>query len=179
MRETYEGRSPAGHEGDTHLLDDILRSYDWYDHPEGPKFVQTHRDAHRTCGHWLFQPGVISAFHRVLNNEELWLIHAGSVRVHVISPEGDHTVLRLGTDFAGGEQPVITVPVGHWQAAEVPDGVPFAFGANVCAPGFSWHEFELADQQALLREFPDHREVILRLTRKEPLQEREVYERNL
>ena len=161
------------------MLDDILRSYDWYDHPEGPKFVQTHRDVHRTCGHWLFQPGDISAFHRVLNNEELWLIHAGSVRVHVISPEGDHTVLRLGTDFAAGERPVVSVPKGYWQAAEIPEGVPFAFGTNVCAPGFSWDVLEIAGRDALLREFPDHRELILRLTRETEEQESRGYGRNL
>jgi predicted cupin superfamily sugar epimerase len=162
-----------------HLLDDILRSYDWYDHPEGMKFVQTHRDAHRTCGHWLFQPGDISTFHRVLNNEELWLIHAGSVLVHVISPAGEHTVLRVGTDFAAGERPVIAIPLGHWQAAEVPEGVPFAYGSNVCAPGFSWDQFELGEQRELLRAFPHCSDVIARLTRKGDLPERDDYERNL
>jgi predicted cupin superfamily sugar epimerase len=161
------------------VLDDILSSYDWYEHPEGPKFVQTHCDAHRTSGHWLFLPGVFSAFHRVLNSEELWLIHVGSVRVHVLGPDGDHTVLRLGTDFASGERPVVAVPTGHWQAAEMPEGVPFAFGTNVCAPGFSWDMLDIADREALLREFPRHRELIMRLTWGRELVAKEDYEQNL
>jgi len=161
------------------MLDAILRSYNWYEHPEGPKFVQTHRDEHRTSGHWLFLPGVISAFHRVLNSEELWLIHEGRLIVHVLSPGGDHTALRLGTDFAAGERAVVAIPTGHWQGAEIPDGVPFAFGTNVCAPGFSWDVLEIADRDALLRESPDHRELILRLTRWREQQEKRGYGRNL
>ena len=148
------------------MLGDILRSYGWYDHPEGPKFVQTHRDEHRTSGHWLFLPGVFSAFHRVLNSEELWLIHMGRLLVHVLEPGGGHRLLRLGTDFEAGERPVVTVPLGYWQAAEMVDGTPYAFGTNVCAPPFSFGEFEMADQADLLRQFPSHEALLLRLTRR-------------
>jgi predicted cupin superfamily sugar epimerase len=161
------------------MLGDILRTYDWYDHPEGMRFVQTHRDAYRTCGHWLFLSGHISAFHRVLNNEELWLIHEGSVHVHVISSDGEYTLVRLGMDFAAGERPVISIPEGHWQAAEVPEGTAYAFGSNVCAPGFTWDAFELGARDALLDAFPAHRDLVLRLTHAGDLPMKEEYEQNL
>ena len=149
------------------MLDEILAAYDWFDHPDGPKFVETHRDAYRASGHWLFLPGVFSSFHKVLNNEELWLIHHGRVLVHVLDPDGAHHVLRLGLESAAGERPVVTVPAGHWQAAEIPDGTPFAFGANVCAPPFYWEEFAIARREDLLREYPQHAGLILRLTRED------------
>jgi predicted cupin superfamily sugar epimerase len=147
------------------MLPDILTTYGWYDHPEGVQFAETHRDQYRSSGHWLFLPGQFSAWHKVFNNEELWLIHVGRVIVHVIDPEGKHTVLRLGMDLAAGELPLVTVPAGHWQAAELPEGTPYAFGTNVCAPPFEWDEFTLAEREALLREFPQHIELITRLTR--------------
>ncbi len=147
------------------VLRDLLDAYEWLDHPDGPKFVETHRDASRSSGHWLFLPGVFSSFHCVLNNEELWLIHAGRLLVHVIEPSGVHRVLRLGTRPSDGERPVVTVPAGHWQAAELPEGEPFAFGSNVCAPPFSFQDFALGSRADLLRDFPDHRGLILRLTR--------------
>ncbi len=147
------------------MLADILSAYDWFDHPDGPKFVETHRDQYRTSGHWLFLPGAFSSFHKVLNNEELWLIHAGKLLVHVLDPGGAHRILRLGMDFASGEWPAVTVPAGCWQAAELPNGMPFAFGTNVCAPPFSFDQFEIARRDALLRDFPDHAGLILRLTR--------------
>ena len=149
------------------MIDDILAAYDWFDHPEGMKFVEPHRDAHRTSGHWLFLPGLFSSFHKVRNNEELWLIHLGRVLVHVLDPDGVHHVLRLGTDLAAGERPLATVPVGYWQAAEMPEGTPFAFGTNVCAPAFSCEEFAIARREDLLRDFPDHADLIIRLTRED------------
>jgi predicted cupin superfamily sugar epimerase len=160
------------------LLDQICSSYDWYDHPEDHKFVQVYRNGYRACGHWLHQPGERSAFHRVRNTEELWLIHQGRLRVHLLSPDGAHEAFGLGTDLAAGERPVVTVPQGHRQAAEIPDGAPVALGSNVCAPAFSWDAFELADPEELRRAFPGHSGLILRLTREGDPPRREVYERN-
>ena len=146
-------------------VDDLLAAYDWYDHPEGPKFVETHRDTHRTSGHWLFLPGVFSAFHKVLNNDELWLIQQGRLLLHVLGPDGGHQILPLGFDVAQGEHPVAAVPAGWWQAAELPEGAPFAFGVNVCAPPFSFDEFVPERRDELLRDFPQHADIVMRLTR--------------
>jgi hypothetical protein len=146
-------------------LADLLVAYEWLDHPDGPKFAETHRDVHRTSGHWLFLPGSFSSFHKVTNNEELWLIQAGSLLLHVIEPSGEYRLIRLGFDLRAGEHPVATVATGHWQAAELPTGLPFAFGTNVCAPPFSFEQFAIADRDALLREHPARAGLIRRLTR--------------
>ena len=146
-------------------LDALLQAYQWYDHPEGPRFVETHRDAHRTSGHWLFLLGAISGFHRVLDSEELWLIHAGRLTVHVIGDDGAHQAHTLGVDVARGERPVLSVPRGALQAAELPPGEPYAFGTNVCAPCFTFEQsFELSARDELLARFPQHRDLVTRLT---------------
>ncbi len=160
---TPESRGAAG-ATPAASIDALLAAYDWYDHPEGPKFVETHRDAHRTCGHWLFLPGAISAFHQVLNNEELWLIHAGRLWLHVIEADGSHRLHRLGGNVARGERPVVAVGRALWQAAELPPGEPFAFGSNLCAPPFEFGRFRLAERAALIAQFPQHRGLITRLT---------------
>src|SRR5262245_40971406 len=98
-------------------LTELLGGYEWFDHTEGPKFVETHRYQYRTSGHWLFHPVSFSAFHRLADNHELWLIHAGSLLVHVLDSVGRHSVLRLGTNLSGGESPIVEVPSGCWQAA--------------------------------------------------------------
>ena len=147
------------------MIEEILAAYDWFDHSDGPyKFVETHRNANLTSGHWLFLPGSFSSFHKVTNNEELWSIHMGQVLVHMLDPEGAHHVLRLGTNLAAGERPLVTVPANYWQAAEIPEGTPFAFGTNVCAPPFSYEQFAIARREELLREYPDHTDLIMRLT---------------
>lgn len=148
------------------MIDELLAAYDWFDHPDGPyKFVETHRDSYRTSGHLLFFPGAFAAFHKVHNSEELWLIHEGRLLVHVLHPDGSHQVLRLGMDLAADERPAVAVPANYWQAAEIPEGTPFAFGTNVCAPPFSYKEFTIARREELLQEFPDHAALIIRLTR--------------
>ncbi len=145
-------------------LSELERRFDWYEHPEGPLFVETRRDAHRTSGHWLFLPGAISAFHRVLNNEELWVAQRGALLVHELDPDGAHRVRRLGLDVAAGELPVLAVRRGTLQAAELPPGEPFAFGTNVCAPAFDFAQFELTPRADLLARFPAHRALVERLT---------------
>ncbi len=146
-------------------LEDVLKAYPWFDHCEGPKFVETHRDAHRTSGHWLFIPPAISRFHKVTNNEEIWAIHAGRLLLYLLGPDGAVQTLRLGLDFAAGERPVQTVPIGWWQAAELPPGEPFAFGTNVCAPCFQYTNLKVANCGELQRAFPAHADLIRRLTR--------------
>lgn len=147
------------------MLKDILAEYDWFDHPDGPKFAEIDRDQYRSAGHWLFLPKLFSSFHRVNNSEEIWAIHLGRLLVHVLEPGGAHKVIRLGTDFEAGERPVAIVPTGYWQAAELPEGVEFAFGTNICAPPFLYSEFSIADRSDLLMQFPQHGELIKRLTR--------------
>ena len=148
------------------MIDELFAAYDWFEHPDGPYFfVETHRDPYRTSGHWLFLPGGFSSFHKLCNNEELWLIHEGRLLVHLLDPDGAHHVLRLGPDLAAGERPVVAVPAGYWQAAEVPEGTPFAFGTNVCAPPFSYEEFAIARREELLRAYPAYAQLIERLTR--------------
>lgn len=146
-------------------LESILHRYGWFDHPEGMKFVETHRDAYRSVGHWLFVPDSHSAFHRVTNCEEIWAIHAGRLTLHVLDPAGGYQRYRLGLDLASGERPVVAVPRRSWQAAELPAGEPLAFGTNVCAPAFQYSVFELGKRDAMLASFPEHADIIGRLSR--------------
>jgi predicted cupin superfamily sugar epimerase len=147
------------------MLNEILASYEWYDHPEGLKFVETHRDAHRTSGHWLLLPGACSAFHRWAGGDELWYIHLGRVVLHVIEPSGAHHVLGLGTDLRASERPAAVVPADCWQAAELPDAVEFAFGTVVCAPPFSFDQLVTGKADQLQSQYPQHGSLIRRLTR--------------
>jgi predicted cupin superfamily sugar epimerase len=100
-----------------------------------------------------------------LNGEELWLIHAGKLLLHVIEPSGGYALLRLGLDVRSGERPAAAVQAGHWQAAELPARTPFAFGTNVCAPPFSFGQFSIAERNDLIRQHPSHAALIQRLTR--------------
>lgn len=147
------------------MLTTILKKYRWQDHPEGIKFVETHRNQYRSSGHWLFLAGDISYFHKVANNEELWFIHQGKLRLHLIRQDGGYEKVVLGHDLAAGELPVTEITANCWVAAEVLAGEKFAFGTNVCAPPFSFDEFIMGQQQRLLQQFPQHEELIKKFTK--------------
>jgi predicted cupin superfamily sugar epimerase len=48
----------------------------------------------------------------------------------------------LGGDVLAGQSPQLTIPAGHWQAAEARDG--WALVSCVVAPGFDFAGFVLA-----------------------------------
>ena len=146
------------------MLQEILKRYAWFAHSEGMKFAETFQNTHRSVGHWLFEPGSISAFHRLQRCEEIWAIHVGSLVVHTIDTDGQYERHQLGVTFERGEQPLITVPAGAWQAAELVGATEYAFGTNVCAPAFSYDDLEIASGEELVAKFPHLSEIIRRLT---------------
>ena len=144
-------------------LEALLASRPWYEHPEGPRFCETHRNEARTLGQWLFTPGRHAAFHRVRNGDELWIPQRGRVVLHQIDAEGVLTSSLLGLDARAGEHTALCVPRDTWQAAELCPGEPFALGANVCAPPFEFAHWELGHCATLSARWPQHRALIERL----------------
>ena len=112
---------------------------------------------------YLLEPGDFSALHRI-RSDEMWHFYAGGpVALHCIDPDGNHSSVRLGKDPDAGEVFQAVVPAGTWFGA-VPTA-PYSLVGCTVSPGFDFDDFELADRETLLREYPRHREIILRLTR--------------
>jgi len=143
-------------------------------HPEGGFFRETYRSPVRvptprgeraamTAIHFLLPSGAVSMFHRVAS-EELWA-HAGGddLELHLVSPEGQHRVLRLGPGGGAGATHAI-VPAGHWQAARTM-GDGHVLATCVVAPGFEFADFELARRGDLARAFRALPEAVLALAR--------------
>lgn len=117
-----------------------------------------------TSIYYLLPGDRFSAFHRIKSDEN-WYHHEGcSLLLPVISPEGALLVYRLGGNLCKGDLPQITIPAGCWFGAlpEEKDSYVLA-GCNV-SPGFAFEDFEMADQNSLLNEFPDYSEWIKKLT---------------
>jgi uncharacterized protein len=111
-------------------------------HPEGGHFVETFRAPEGTAIYFLLKAGERSHWHRV-NADEIWHHYAGAPLELSMSDDG-HAVrhLRLGTDFAIGEQPQAVVPRHVWQAARSL-GAWTLVGCTV-SPAFEFSGFELA-----------------------------------
>jgi hypothetical protein len=106
-----------------------------------------------------------SAFHR-LRSDELWHFYVGgSLVVHVIGENGQYSEIQLGSDPEAGEALQAVVKAGCWFASRLKDSQSFALVGCTVAPGFDFEDFELAKREALVRRYPQHRQVIQSLTR--------------
>jgi uncharacterized protein len=151
-------------------------------HPEGGWFRESYRSAEaiaaaalparygaeRSCStaiYFLLERGDISALHRI-KSDELWHFYSGTqLTVQVITPLGEHQELRLGDGLASEASFQVVVPAGCWFGAEVSGAGDYALVGCTVAPGFDFADFEMAQREELLRQFPEHADVIRRLTR--------------
>ena len=139
-------------------------------HPEGGRFKETYRSPELfttdrgprsacTSIYFLLGAGERSVLHRI-RSDELWHFYAGhAIDIHAIAPDGSYSRTRLS-----GSSPQAMIPAGSWFGAELAVSGGYALCGCTVSPGFDFDDFELAEREALLRDFPGHREIVLRLT---------------
>ena len=155
-------------------------------HPEGGYFKETFRSevelsanalpAHfggmrsaSTAIYFLLTTARASSFHRI-ESDEVWHFYAGDpLEVFGIHPDGRLEVWLLGGPETEGASFQATVPAGIWFGSAVkntgdPNSDHFSLCGCTVAPGFDFDGFELADRQGLLAEFPQHADLITKLT---------------
>jgi len=150
-------------------------------HPEGGYFRQTYRSSltiprdalpgfsgsrpAATAIYFLLEGENFSAFHR-LRSDEMWHFYVGSpIQVHLIDREGKRSSFLLGDDPDAGQALQAVVPAGCWFASHVADWKDWALVGCTVSPGFDFADFELADRTELNTNYPQHRDLIRRLTR--------------
>ena len=151
-------------------------------HPEGGFFAETYRStetvarAHlpgRYAGDRSFATGIyflvpgggFSSLHRI-QSDEMWHFYTGSrLTVYAIDLDGNLHTIHLGPNAETGEVFQAVVPAGWWFGSAVDDADGFALVGCTVAPGFDFADFELADRAALIRQFPQHENIIRKLTR--------------
>jgi uncharacterized protein len=157
------------------LASDIITQLELIAHPEGGWYREVYRSSEaipaaglpdrfsgtRACAthiYYLLEAEYLSHYHRI-QSDELWHFYAGeALDVHMITEQGALEILHLNP-----ANPFAWVPAGTWFSACVPSGAFALCGCSV-APGFDFADFELADRQALLKEYPDLHDEILRFT---------------
>ncbi|HXE10535.1 MAG TPA: cupin domain-containing protein [Bryobacteraceae bacterium] len=152
-------------------------------HPEGGFFRETYRaplaiphsalpasfrDSRRasTAIYFLIAGEDFSALHR-LAADEVWHFYAGSaLLIHCIDRSGNYSIVKLGQNPENGEQFQCVIPAGDWfgSCLERPD--TYALVGCTVAPGFDFADFEMAQRADLLTDYPQHKDVIEKLTRR-------------
>jgi predicted cupin superfamily sugar epimerase len=150
-------------------------------HPEGGWYRQTYRAplmlphaalpgftgdrAASTAIYFLLEGDQFSALHR-LRSDEVWHFYAGSgLVVHVIEPGGKYSERLLGSNVQSNEQFQAVVPAGCWFGSSLAHPNTYALVGCTVAPGFDFADFEMAKRDELSAQYPQHRNIIARLTR--------------
>lgn len=148
--------------------DDWVEKLNLTPHPEGGFFAETYRAQGSIPGlernfstaiYFLLKGDQVSTLHRIAS-DEVWHFYAGSpLTIHVIDPDGDYEELHIGNACFQA-----VVPAGKWFGATVDDPDGYSLVGCTVAPGFDFVDFELGQRDELLAAFPQHHDLIQRLT---------------
>ncbi len=78
---------------------------------------------------------------------------------------GNYDCIKLGSDVASGETFQFVVPATAWFASEPATKSAFSLAGCTVAPGFDFVDFQIADKVNLSRAFPQHTDIINRLSK--------------
>ncbi|XJS11737.1 cupin domain-containing protein [Aerococcaceae bacterium WGS1372] len=105
-----------------------------------------------------------SRFHR-LKADEVWYYHYGqALIVHMITPEGNYETITLGSNIERGEVLQAVVPKGTIFGSTIETEDSYALVSCMVSPGFEYEDFELFQRDDLLSKYPEHHDIIERLT---------------
>lgn len=112
---------------------------------------------------YLITDKAFSKLHRVRSDEVFHFYLGDPVIMLQLYPNGSGKIVELGRDIDKGRNLQATVPAGVWQGTMLKEGGRCALLGCTVAPGFEFADYESAKTDELLREYPDHRELIVRL----------------
>lgn len=118
-----------------------------------------------TAIYFLIEKDNFSALHKI-KSDETWHFYSGdALEVIEITNEGLLTSTSVGNNLKAGETFQYTVKAGTWFGSRVKQGGHFSLVGCTVAPGFDFADFEMAERDALIKKFPQHKTMIEEMTR--------------
>jgi len=161
---------------------EIIEKYEMSSHPEGGYFLETYRSSgniekeslpqnisggkrsYSTGILFLLPQGTKSNFHRI-KSDEMWHFYlGGAMTVVEIHDDGSKKETVLGQNILAGEKLQYVVPANCWFASFPNKESEYSFVGCTVSPGFDFADFELAKKQELGNLFPEHLDIIKKLT---------------
>lgn len=121
--------------------------------------------AFSTAIYFLLNETDVSALHRI-KQDEVWHFYDGSpLTIHQIDPAGTYSTIALGRNVQADETLLAVVEAGSLFGASVNDTSSFSLVGCTVAPGFDFDDFEMPSRAQLQEQYPQHRDIIEKLTR--------------
>ncbi len=117
-----------------------------------------------TSIYFLLEGNQVSTFHR-LKSEELWHFYDGSTLIiYTIDEDGELKKLKLGYNSRKGESFLVQIKYNIWFGAELIDKSSFSLVGCTVSPGFEFEDFELGKRDELIKSYPVHKNIIVKLS---------------
>ncbi len=163
-------------------VDTLVKELNLLPHPEGGYYKETYRsegiitqtcltsdfsgDRNMATGiYFLIEKGNFSALHKIKSDETWHFYYGDTLEVIEIDEQGKLTITQIGSNLQEGETFQYTVKANTWFGSRVNSNGNFSLVGCTVYPGFDFNDFELAQQQDLIQLFPQHRQLIIELTR--------------
>jgi predicted cupin superfamily sugar epimerase len=166
---------------EAHDVNSVIKTLELIPHPEGGYFREVYKSeefigqnmlpsryngnrSFLTSIYYLLKNNDVSQFH-ILLSDEVWYFHIGSpVIIHQIIFDGNYNKYLLGSNYLSEEKLHVVVKRNTWFGAEIRNKNSFSLVNCAIAPGFEFSDFKLADRNELLAKYPQHTDLIIRLT---------------
>ncbi len=140
---------------------EIVEKLNMLPHPEGGYYVETYRSDKQIGEHeivsvifFLLEPGQVSYWHKI-NQDELWFFHQGNpLEVHCISEDGMCSVVELGPLGLDNYRPQFLVEANTIFGSKMKGQDGYSLVSCVVAPGFKFEDFKLYSREELIHRFP-------------------------
>jgi predicted cupin superfamily sugar epimerase len=122
-----------------------------------------------TAIYYLIEQNNFSSFHR-LKSDEIWHFYTGdSISIYIIDEQGRLDTIILGNRENDNRAVFQTiVDANKWFAVglydESKEGA-FALVGCTVTPGFDFRDFEIANKEELIKQYPQHSNIINNFTR--------------
>ena len=162
--------------------EEIIKKLNLIPHPaEGGFFVEYYRseemikkealhsryDGDRAFGtsiYFLLTKDTFSQIHRLKSDEIFHFYMGDPVEMLHLYPGDKSEKIIFGNDIFNNMKLQVIVPKNIWQGARLIDGGEFALMGTTVAPGFEFSDYEDGDRASLIRDFPEYKELITKLT---------------
>ena len=128
--------------------------------PQGHRYLMT------SIYYLLTEESPIGHFH--LNQSDILHYHqlGDAIRYSLIYPDGTLKTVVMGSDILAGQQLQLHVPGGVWKASQLENGsAGFGLISEAVSPGFDYADCEMGVREKIRVKFPEHLELIERMTR--------------
>lgn len=129
-----------------------------------PEGVQGKRSI-GTAIYYLVTPESFSTLHRLPGTEIFHFYLGDPVAMLQLHPNGKTETVTMGQDLAAGQQLQVIVRGGVWQGCRLAPGGQWALMGTTMSPGFDYEDYEPANRDELIAQYPDMAEAIRKYTR--------------